>query len=51
MWDEIQDMQGEIFDIDDNTGWYLFPNESPLSDDQIDAMEAEFDDNWTLNQM
>jgi hypothetical protein len=50
MWDEIQDMQGEIFDIDDNTGWTLFPSEEPYSEKEIDAMMAQFDDSWTLNQ-
>lgn len=42
MWDEIQDMQGEIFDIDDNTGWTLFPGEEPYSEKEIDAMMAQF---------
>ena len=50
MWEEIEDMQGEIFDIDDNTGWTLFPNEEPYSEKEIDAMMAQFDDSWTLNQ-
>jgi hypothetical protein len=49
MWDEIQDMQGEIFDIDDNTGWTLFPSEEPYNEKEIDAMMMQFDDSWTLN--
>ena len=50
MWDEIHDMQGEIFDIDDNTGWTLFPSEAPISENEIDAMAAQLDAGWTLNQ-
>ena len=50
MWEEIEDMQGEIFDIDDNTGWTLLPCEEPYSEKEIDAMMMQFDDSWTLNQ-
>jgi hypothetical protein len=50
MWDEIQDMQGEIFDIDENTGWQLLPSEEPYSEKEIDAMMMQFNDGWTLNQ-
>ncbi len=42
MWDEIHDMQGEIFDVDPNTGWKLLPNEEPYSEKEIDAMMAQF---------
>jgi len=42
MWEEIEDMQGEIFDIDDNTGWALLPCEAPISEKEIDAMMAQF---------
>jgi hypothetical protein len=42
MWDEIQDMEAEIFDIDDNTGWTLFPSEESISEKEIDAMMAQF---------
>ena len=42
MWDEIYDMEGEIFDVDDNTGWTLFPNQEPYSEKEIDAMVAQF---------
>ena len=42
MWSEIEDMQGEIFDIDENTGWTLFPSEQPISETEIDAMMAQF---------
>jgi hypothetical protein len=42
MWSEIQDMEGEIFDVDPNTGWKLFPSEEPISENEIDAMMAQF---------
>jgi hypothetical protein len=42
MWNEIQDMEAEIFDIDDNTGWTLFPSEEPYSEKEIDIMMAQF---------
>lgn len=40
MLTEFQDMQGEIFDFCENTGWELFPNEESYSDDEIDLMET-----------
>jgi len=42
MWTEIYDMQGEIFDIDENTGWQLLPSEQPISEKEIDAMMQQF---------
>jgi hypothetical protein len=42
MWDEIHDMQGEIFDVDPNTGWQLRPSEEPISEREIDAMMEQF---------
>jgi hypothetical protein len=43
MWDEIQDMQGEIFDVDDNTGMLLYPGQEPYSEQEIDDMQKTFD--------
>ena len=36
MWDEIQDMPGEIFDICPNTGITLLPGEKPFTQEDID---------------
>ncbi len=43
MWDEIQDMQGEIFDVDPNTGMLLYPGQEPYSEQEIDDMQKTFD--------
>jgi len=36
MWEDIQE---EIFDIDDN-GWILFPGQSSMTDEEIDDFIA-----------
>jgi uncharacterized damage-inducible protein DinB len=43
MWDEIQDMQGEIFDVCENTGMLLYPGQEPYTEEEIDSLQKTFD--------
>jgi hypothetical protein len=40
MWDEIQDMQGEIFDVCENTGMLIPAGSESISQEMIDEMHT-----------
>lgn len=49
MFTEIQDMPGEIFDICPNTGMFLFPGQSPLTEEEIAEMWDDEGENHALD--